>query len=124
MDPIEAIPHRPPIRCVERLLHADPDHATATGRAPDAWEPWFIEALAQTAAMLNATAFDERGLGMLVQVRKFDIVRAPRPQEALALRVDVLARVAPVHLLRGEVRDERGELLASGELKFYVEPHG
>jgi len=123
MDPIEAIPHRPPIRCVERLDHADSTHAVATGRAPDAWEPWLIEALAQTAALLNATETDATGLGMLVQVRKFDITRAPRVQEPLNLRVDVIVRVPPVHLLRGEVRDEQGELLASGELKFYVGPH-
>ena len=56
VDPIEAIPHRPPIRCVERLIEAGAGHAVAEVRAPDAWEPWLIEGLAQTAAMLDAAS--------------------------------------------------------------------
>jgi len=39
------------------------------------------------------------------------------------MRVDVILRLSPVHLLRGEVRDAEGEVIASGELKFYVEPN-
>ena len=122
MDPIEAIPHRPPIRCVERLVEATPAHAVAEARAAEAWEPWLIEGLAQTAALLNATAYGETQRGMLVQVRRFDIVRPPRANERLTMRVDVVLRLSPVHLLKGEVRDADGEVIATGELKFYVEP--
>jgi len=121
MDPVEAIPHRPPIRCVERLLEADPAAGVAHVRAPGAWEPWFIEGLAQTAAMLNAAAYGETGRGMLVQVRRFAIHRAPRAGELLSARVDVVRRLPPVHLLEGTVRDADGALVAEGELKFYVE---
>ena len=121
MDAIDAIPHRPPIRCVERVVVAAPDHCVAEGRAHDAWEPWIIECLAQTAALLNAAAGDT-GLGMLVQVRRFDFVRPPRAGERLHARVDVILRLPPVHLLKGEVRDDAGERIAGGELKFFVEP--
>jgi len=122
MNPIDAIPHRPPIRCVERMLEASPDHCVAEGRAHDAWEPWIIEALAQTAALLNVDAFGATGRGMLVQVRRFDIVRTPIAGELLHLRMDIILRLPPVHLFRGEARDAQGELIAQGELKFYVEP--
>ena len=123
MDPIQAIPHRPPIRCVERLIEVDKNHAVAMVRAHDAWEPWLIEGLAQTAALMNATAYGETQRGMLVQVRKFTIARPPRRDEQLTMRIDVVLRLPPVHLLSGEVRDETGAVIASGELKFYVEPN-
>jgi len=123
MDPIEAIPHRPPVRCVEEMLEATPDHCVARMRAPDAAEPWLIEGLAQTAALLNATAYGETERGMLVQVRRFDIARPPEAGELLTTRVEVIIRLAPVHLLRGEVTDASGAVIASGELKFFVEPN-
>jgi len=123
MDPIQAIPHRPPIRCVEQLVEASEEHCIALARAPEAWEPWLIEGLAQTAALLNATAYGETERGMLVQVRRFEIARPPRADEQLTMRVDVVIRLSPVHLLRGEVRDAAGDVIATGELKFYVEPN-
>jgi hypothetical protein len=92
-------------------------------RAPDAGEPWLIEGLAQTAALLHATVYGESQRGMLVQVRRFDIVRAPEPGEILTTRVEVILRLAPVHLLRGAVRDAAGSVIAEGELKFFVEPN-
>ena len=135
-DPIDRIPHRPPIRCVDELLEHSPEHAVARATARHAWEPWLIEGIAQTAALLNAVGYaDEHSesgehsepgehRGMLVQVRRFDIIRAPREGEELIYRVDLVARVAPIHLMTGEVHGENGELLGRGELKFYLETDG
>jgi hypothetical protein len=120
-NPIDLIPHRPPVRCVDELLEYSSEHAIARATARHAWEPWLIEGLAQTAALLNAVGYADEHKGMLVQVRKFDITRAPREGEELRYRVDLVARVAPVHLMSGEVRGDGGELLARGELKFYLE---
>ena len=120
-DPIDQIPHRPPIRCVDELLEYSPEHAIARATARHAWEPWLIEGLAQTAALLNAVGYADEHKGMLVQVRKFDVTRPPREGEELRYRVDLVARVAPIHLMTGEVHGENGELLARGELKFFLE---
>lgn len=120
VDPIEAIPHRPPVLCVDRLVEADREHAVAEGVARAA-EPWLVEGLAQTAALMNAKAYGESGLGMLVQVRRFEIVRAPREGEVLEFRVDLVRRLAPLSLMDGRVHGADGEPIASGELKFYLE---
>ena len=131
-DPREAIPHRPPILCLDRLIEADAEHAVAervVGEGDDVdrgelWEEGFVEGLAQTAAVLNA--FNERQdgtrstKGMLVGVRKFAVRRRARLGETVRFRIDLVRRIAPLTLMRGEARCG-DELLASGELKFFVE---
>ncbi|MHC4958135.1 MAG: hypothetical protein ACYTGN_07140 [Planctomycetota bacterium] len=120
VDPISAIPHRPPILCPDRLVEADEDHAVAEHTARDDWEPWLIEALAQTTAVLNATVFDNPGTGMLVQVKHFKVARRPVAGERLTLRVDVAHRLPPLALVRGTVL-AGDETVAEGDLKLYVE---
>ena len=73
--------------------------------------------LAQTAALLNAEGYGETGRGMLVQVRRFHIRRVPAKGEQLTLRVDLVARLAPLSLMTGRV-SSGSETLAEGELKF------
>ena len=88
------------------------------------WEEGLVEGLAQTAAVLNA--FDEQKhekrshKGMLVGVRKFLVSRRARVGETVRFRVDLVRRITPLTLMRGEARSG-DELLASGQLKFYVE---
>jgi len=120
VDPIAAIPHRPPVLCIERLIEADREHAVSRGIARGA-APWLIEGLAQTAALLNAKVYGVTGLGMLVQVRRFEIARAPREGEPLDFRIDLVRRLPPLTLMTGRVQAADGELVASGELKFYLE---
>jgi predicted hotdog family 3-hydroxylacyl-ACP dehydratase len=131
-DPRNSIPHRPPILCIDRVLEADADHAMAERVvAPGAdieegelWEEGLVEGLAQTAAVLNA--FDERKAGrrsrkgMLVGVRRCQIRRRARVGERLTFRVELIRRILPLAVMRCEVR-AGDELLASGEMKFYVE---
>jgi hypothetical protein len=123
VDPIAAIPHQPPILCIERLVEADEQHAVAEHTARDDWEPWLIEALAQTTAAMNATVFDNPGTGMLVQVKRFAIARRPVAGETLTLRVDVEHRLPPMALVRGTVLAGKEEI-ATGSLKLYVEEKG
>ena len=120
MDPIAAIPHRPPVLCVDRLIEAGTEHAVSRGVAREE-EPWLIEGLAQTAALLNAQVYGVTGLGMLVQVRRFEIARAPRAGEALDFRVEIVRRLPPLTLMTGRIQGADGALVASGELKFYLE---
>ena len=119
VDPVAAIPHRPPILCVDRLVEADEAHAVTEHTARDDWEPWLIEAIAQTAAVQNAAVFDNPRTGMLVQVKRFAIARRPVPGERLTVRVDVEHRVAAMALVRGTVR-AGDETVASGALKLFV----
>lgn len=120
MDPIAAIPHRPPVLCIDRLMHADREHAVSRGIAREG-EPWLIEGLAQTAALLNAKVYGVTGLGMLVQVRRFEVARAPREGEPLDFRIEMVRRLPPLTLMTGRVQDADGELVATGEFKFYLE---
>lgn len=114
------IPHRPPILCIDEVVECDKDHAVTISVARGEWEGWLVEGLAQTAAVLNAEAYDETGNGMLVQVRRFDIARPPKAGERLTLRVDIVRRLPPLTLATGRATSGE-ETLAEGELKFYLE---
>jgi 3-hydroxymyristoyl/3-hydroxydecanoyl-(acyl carrier protein) dehydratase len=116
---------------LDRVADVAAEHAVAerTVRAEDVtdgawWEVGLVEGLAQTAAVLNA--FEERRAGvrtqhgMLVGVRKFEIRRCARVGETIRFRVDLIRRIAPLALMRGEASCGN-EVLASGEIKFYVE---
>ena len=49
------------------------------------------------------------------------ITRAPRPKEKLTLRVDIIRRLPPLTLMDCRATAADGEVLARGELKFYLE---
>jgi len=124
-DPTKWIPHRPPLLCVDRIVEIGDEHAVTELDVRSAWEPFLVEGLAQTAAVLNAHDDKKSGRtaaheGVLVAVRKFEIVRPPRAGERVTLRVDLIRRIAPLTLMRGEVRSG-DEVIARGEMKFYVE---
>lgn len=127
MEPAELLPHRAPILCVDRVVETSAEHAVCEQVARDGWEGWLVEGLAQTTAILDGTERRAAGrgplVGMLVGVRKFAIARTPEPGERVRLRVDVIRRLPPLALVRGEATSG-GELLASGELKFYMEEPG
>ena len=131
-EPVKTIPHRPPILCIDRILEADENHAVTErivvpGAGVDhgeLWEPGLVEGLAQTAGVLNA--YDEwrsgrpHRPGMLVGIRRCRIGRRPRVGERLVYRVDLIRRISPLTLMRCEARVGE-EVVALGEMKFYVE---
>lgn len=132
-DPTAAIPHRPPILCIERIVETDLEHAVAervvregcqVDDRGELWEGALVEGLAQTAAVLNTFADREQGRhsgkGMLVGVRKFDVTRRARLGERIVFRVELIRRITPLTLMRCEARCG-DEVLARGEMKFYVE---
>jgi hypothetical protein len=57
---------------------------------------------------------------MLVGIRRCRIARRPRVGERLVYRVDLVRRISPLTLMRCEARVGE-EVVASGEMKFYVE---
>jgi 3-hydroxymyristoyl/3-hydroxydecanoyl-(acyl carrier protein) dehydratase len=61
------------------------------------------------------------GRGLLVGLRRLRFLRRPRIGEQIEFQVELLRRLAPLTLVRGRAAGG-GELVAEGELKFWVEP--
>ena len=131
-DPRAVIPHRPPILCIDRIVSAGGDRAAAEGDVGDGplvaagelWEGAIIEGMAQTAAVLLDRKLGEEGLrprkGVLAGIRGLLIERRPRRGETVRYDVEIIRVIFPLSLVRCEARSG-GELLASGEMKFFVE---
>ncbi len=58
--------------------------------------------------------------GMLVGIRGFRIARRARRGETIRFRVEVIKIIFPLSLVRCEARSGDA-ILASGEMKFFVE---
>lgn len=130
----ELVPHRPPILAVDRVLAVTDDFAEAEFRVPIAaadadaegnlWEQTLVEGLAQTASALHATSARRAGRriarGMLVGIQRFEVRRRARVGETLHYRVELIRELRPLSLVRG-IASVGDEVLAQGELKFYVE---
>ena len=120
------MPHRPPILCVDTIVRVDTqsavtEHTVAAGQGDtDQWEGFLIEGLAQTAAVLNGYANDGAGRGLLVGLKNLEIHRRARPGDTLRFEVELVRRLPPLVLVTGRARSS-GEILAEGELKFFVE---
>jgi predicted hotdog family 3-hydroxylacyl-ACP dehydratase len=133
-DPRAYILHRPPALCIDAVVSIDAVSAQAARTVPleatidgVLWEPWLIEGLAQTAAVLNGSAERITGQrttkGMLVGVRNLEIHRLPAAGETIRFAVELIKRISPLSLMacRAYVDDQ---LVADGVLKFYVEAAG
>lgn len=94
----------------------------ARGSGPDGvhWEGLVIEGLAQTAAVLNGTHGASTGRGLLVGLKDLRFHRCARAGQRLRFEVDLLRRLPPLVLVRGRA-SVAGEVIAEGELKFFVE---
>ena len=105
------------------MTAADDQRAVAErdARAGDAWEGSLIEGLAQTAAALDARQRGEATPALLVGLRDLVLSRRPRVGERITYRATLLRRLPPLVLVEGEATGDGGEVLARGELKFYVE---
>jgi 3-hydroxymyristoyl/3-hydroxydecanoyl-(acyl carrier protein) dehydratase len=79
-----------------------------------------IEGLAQTAAVLNGTHEDSRGRGLLVGLKNLRMYRRVRVGERLRFEIDLIRRLPPLVLTRGRA-SVGDEVVAEGELKFFVE---
>ena len=130
-DPSELVPHRPPILCVDEIRSVEETRASTSRLVPAEsccdgllLEPWLIEGLAQTAAVLKAAGMRKTGArvdrGMLVGVKRMKIHRRPRLGERLTFEVELIRELPPLTLVEGRVLVEDEEI-ARGTLKFYVE---
>ncbi|MEA3545415.1 MAG: 3-hydroxyacyl-ACP dehydratase [Thermodesulfobacteriota bacterium] len=127
------IPHRLPMRLVEKLLEVDGKKAIvaaqiavecplvdSTGKLEDIV---LVELIAQSHAVLNGY-YDQLNArpvrqGFLVEVKKAEWFGVAYAGEKLLVRIDTLANLDAFTIATGEVW--RGDtLLASGEIKVWV----
>lgn len=131
----EYIPHRPPILGVDRIVSIDAESAVAervveagpdVGPMGDLWEQALIEGLAQTASALHGRSARTAGRqvlrGMLVGMNRLVFHRRARVGERIEYRTELIRRLDAVSLVHGIAR-VGAEVLAEGDLKFYVEEH-
>ena len=122
------LPHRAPFLLVDRLLSRTAGSATAIrqvtandpllgGELPG---PLVVEALAQTAALMNdATLGTHRGF--LVALRDVRFVSSVQAGDTLSLHTERTAMLGGLHRVTAHAHvGER--LVASGELTFAIEP--
>ena len=133
LDPAALIPHRPPILCVDALVAVGADAARGSYVVRDGplavdgalWELACIEGLAQTAAAIEGRADRDAATGsktgMLIGIRAFRTWRVARIGEHVSWEVAIATRFGPFMLAKGRVLSGE-ELIAEGELKFYVGP--
>ena len=72
------VPHRPPILCIDEVRSVDETRASCARRVRDEasiagelWEPWLIEGLAQTAAVLKSYGSEAAGRRVDKGIRYF-----------------------------------------------------
>lgn len=134
-DPSSLIQHRAPILCVDRILEANSERVLAEFDVIDGphldggvmWEQSLLEGLAQSAAVLQSEPDSKEsdrveleGVGMLVGVRKFVVLRQPQVGECVRWCVELIKRLGPFMLTNCHAECD-GEVVARGELKFYWE---
>jgi predicted hotdog family 3-hydroxylacyl-ACP dehydratase len=132
----DLLPHRPPMLCIDLLLHASAHEAEASadlfpghlllhkGRLH---ESGFIELAAQTAGAMKGYNEKIKGRpvrdGFLAAVRKFSCPGIAGEGDTLRIAVKLVAEMGGVSLLEAGIsRDAAGcrEILAHGTLKVFI----
>ena len=134
--PIEAeelIPHRLPMRMVDRLLEIDGKDGVVEALvavdcplvSTDGWleDAALVELLAQAYATVKGYGYllEEKPVkqGFLVGIKKVDRLLSARIGDRLKININTLAELGDFAVAKGEVwRGE--ELLACGEIKVWV----
>jgi 3-hydroxymyristoyl/3-hydroxydecanoyl-(acyl carrier protein) dehydratase len=123
----EALPHAYPFRFVETVLaDASTDlsegrvavNVSANGRAAMG-ERWlspllFVEAIAQSAMLLQAGEAESGRHGFLAGIEGFTFTRVPEAGESLEVQVRLAARFGPAVKFEGEVRSSGVQVARAG----------
>ena len=125
---VDLIPHRPPWLLVDRVVARGDEEVTAEKRLThddpllaggELAEVLVVEALAQTAACLNAGALG-RHRGLLVAATGFSFDGRARAGELLVLSARRTAALGALVRFAAEARVE-GRTIARGQMTFAVE---
>ena len=129
VDAATLLPHRPPMRMIDRLLEAGPGTACAetvfeAGRMGLAGgrvlEAALVECVAQTVAAQKAhlAGGGPPSPGMLAGVAGFRVIRRPAAGERLTIRTREDRQLGSLTLVTGCVF-AGGERVAEGQLKLF-----
>ena len=126
------LPHRAPMVMIDELIHCGDaaatavktfkrgDYGTTGGRV---LEPALVESLAQTVAAFQGCRAQrsDRGLsrGMLVGVSHFDFRGPVSCEKPVHLSVTITRVLPPFCLAEGHAEQD-GQIVAQGELKFFL----
>jgi 3-hydroxyacyl-[acyl-carrier-protein] dehydratase len=132
-DALSWLPHRPPMRLVERVLAIEPGVSARTERRVGDAE-WFfdghfpglpvvpaivlIELIAQTGGLAACSTDDGRGTGVqmrLAAVRDFKFPEAAGPRVTLLAEARVTGRLGRMAKIEGRVTAD-GRLVAAGSV--------
>jgi 3-hydroxyacyl-[acyl-carrier-protein] dehydratase len=127
-DGIGLIPHAPPWRLIDRVVASDGQRVEAeklvtTGdplAGDELPEVLLVEALAQTAACLNAGGMGAHR-GYLVAAQSFSFDGRARAGDRLRLVATRTAALGALHKFEGEASVD-GRVLARGQMTFALEP--
>ncbi len=133
--PIETlIPHRSPLRWVEKLIACTETTATATTCFTESHfavanevvlESALVECMAQTVAAALGHRLRAGGSatnsnqGMLAAVSNFKIHRRPPLNQLVTIEVQEVKRLGPMLLVAGRI-SAGSELIATGDLSLYA----
>jgi predicted hotdog family 3-hydroxylacyl-ACP dehydratase len=129
IDASTLLPHRPPMRMIDRLVDAGPGTACAEAVLGDGHfgvaggrvlEAALVECVAQTAAAQKALGAGgaPAAPGLLAGVSAFRVFRRPAAGERLTIRTKDEKRLGPMSLVAGDVF-VGGERVAAGQLKLF-----
>src|SRR5262245_1609742 len=123
-DLIDLIPHRAPFRLIDRVVALEPNQVRAEKRVPAGdplladglAETLLLEALAQTAACLNAASMKSHR-GYLVAANQFRFEGRAYPGDTIELLAVRGGQLGALHRFSGEARVS-GRVIAAGEMTF------
>lgn len=130
---LDLLPQRPPFVFIDRLVDCTAE-ATVTSLTVREDHPFFasgrmqapglLENIAQTCATrigyLNKCNRQEIKIGVIGAVRDLRFFRLPAVGETLTTRIEVTSEVMALTLVEAAIRDEKGELIATCEMKIAV----
>lgn len=134
MDAAQLVPHREPMRLVDRLLSCDDKSGVVETRIPGPHplvsatgelEPVIlVELIAQGYAVFRGYLDRRAGLGvrrgLLVGVKKIECLGAVYADQALRIKTTTVAELDDFAVAEGEVWCGE-ELLAHGEIKVWIQ---
>jgi 3-hydroxyacyl-[acyl-carrier-protein] dehydratase len=140
-DPLDLLPHRPPMRLIDRVSLYEPGREAAGGRRAAAQDFYFdghfpgepivpaiilVEMLAQVGGLAaGTTATSEAAAGQLglrvAALGPFKFPGAARPGAWLEARARVTGRLGPLVKIDGEVTAD-GVVVASGSVTLAEAP--
>lgn len=130
---LEYIPQRPPFVMIDSVYEKGDDFVTSgltiqeeNVMAEDGLfkDGGLIENIAQTAALYAGTKYKDAGepipVGYIAGIKNVKIFRNPEVGSSIITTTTLTNEMLNIQIVNGEVKDEEGELVASCELRIFI----